>query len=84
LKKGEKYQLDKIFEEKRRIYKKYLKTKKLTKKEIEFCDKIDWHPVDDLPLTKEFKEELKKLRKGKFHKFKSIEELKKCIEEDKD
>ena len=75
--------MDKIAEEKRRIYKKYLKTKRLTKKENEFCDKIDWHPVDDLPLTEEFKKELKKLRKGKFHKYSSIKELREDIEKGK-
>jgi len=64
---------------KRYIFEKYIKTKKLTKEENDFCDRIDWHPVDELPLREEFIEELKKIRKGKFHKYNSIDDLKKDI-----
>ena len=74
--------MEKIAEEKRRIYKKYLKTKKLTKKENEFCEKIDWHPVDELPLRKEFIRKMEKIGKGKFHKYTSIKKLRKDIEEE--
>jgi len=35
---------------KRYIFEKYIKTKKLTKEENDFCEKIDWHPVDELPF----------------------------------
>ena len=59
-----------------------MKTKKLTKEEIKFCENNDWHPVDELPLREEFIEKMKKLEKGKFHKFRSIEELRKNIEEE--
>ena len=62
---------------KRYIFEKYIKTKKLTKKEYNFCKRIDWHPVDELPLKEEFIEELKKIRKGKFYKYNSIEDLRK-------
>ncbi len=62
---------------KRYIFEKYIKTKKLTKEETAFCEKIDWHPVDELPLREEFIEEMKKIKKGKYHKFKSIDELRK-------
>lgn len=62
---------------KRYIFEKYIKTKKLTKEENDFCEKIDWHPVDELPLNEEFIEEIKKIRKGKYHKYKSINELRK-------
>ena len=57
-------------------------TKKLTKEEIIFCEKNDWHPVDELPLREDFIEKMKKIRKGKFHKYSSIEELKEDIERD--
>ena len=60
---------------KRYIFEKYLKTKKLTRQENDFCEKIDWHPVDELPLRKEFIEQMKKIRKGKYHKYNSIDEL---------
>ena len=62
---------------KRYIFEKYIKTKKLTKEENDFCEKIDWHPVDELPLKEEFIEELKKIKKGKFQRYHSIDELRK-------
>lgn len=62
---------------KRLIFEKYIKNKKLTKKESDFCKRIDWHPVDELPLRDEFIEEIKKIRKGKYHRYRSIEELRK-------
>jgi hypothetical protein len=61
---------------KRYIFEKYIKTKKLTKEETDFCEKSDWHPVDELPLREEFIEEIKKVAKGKYHRYKSIEDLK--------
>jgi hypothetical protein len=64
---------------KRYIFQKYLKTKHLTKEEQLFCDHIDWHPVDELPLNKEFIEEVKKVRKGKHHQFSSIKDLQKMV-----
>ena len=66
---------------KRYIFEKYIKTRKLTKEENEFCEKIDWHPVDELPLKEEFIKKMQKIRKGKFHKFSSIEELRKTTSE---
>jgi len=53
---------------KRYIFEKYLKTGKLAKEENEFCKKIDWHPVDELPLKKEFIKELQKVQKNSYSK----------------
>lgn len=36
------------------IFEKYMKTRKVSDKDWKFCEKIDWHPVDELPLKKEF------------------------------
>ena len=66
---------------KRYTFEKYIKTGKLTKEENEFCEKIDWHPVDELPLKDEFIKEMKKIRKEKYHKFNSIKELRKATSE---
>ena len=74
--------IDKCLQEKDRIFEKFMKSKNLTKEELNFCEINDWHPVDELPLKEEFIEEMKKIRKGKFHKYCSIEELRKDIEED--
>ncbi|MEK6974124.1 MAG: hypothetical protein AABW41_02730 [Nanoarchaeota archaeon] len=60
---------------KKLIFENYLKTGSLTDEEWEFCDKIDWHPVDELPLKEEFKKEMEKRRKEKPIKAKSVEDI---------
>jgi len=60
---------------KKLIFENYLKTGEITDKEWEFCEKIDWHPVDELPLKEEFKEELERRKKGKFLKFASVKDI---------
>ena len=57
------------------IFENYIKTGDITDEEWEFCEKIDWHPVDELPLKEEFKKELQKRKKGPFLKFKSVNEI---------
>lgn len=39
---------------KKYLFEKYLAKKRFTSEENEFCEKIDWHPVDELPLKKDF------------------------------
>ncbi len=63
---------------KRDIFERYLKTRKLSKEDEEFCERIDWHPVDELPLKEEFIEELKKIEKGPHSKV-TLEELDKLM-----
>lgn len=60
---------------KKLIFESYMKTGKITDEEWEFCDKIDWHPVDELPLKEEFKKEIEKRKKGPFRKVKSVDEI---------
>ena len=60
---------------KREIFEEYLKTGKLSDKNWKFCDKINWHPVDELPLKEEFVKEIKKRKKGPFIKLKSVDEI---------
>ncbi|MDO9517599.1 MAG: hypothetical protein Q7J10_06055 [Methanosarcinaceae archaeon] len=60
---------------KRATFEKYLKTGELSDEDWEFCDRIDWHPVDDLPLKKEFIDRLKKADEGKFIKVNSIDDI---------
>ena len=60
---------------KKLIFENYIKIGKLTDDEWAYCDKIDWHPVDELPLKEEFKKELDKRKKGKFLKFKSVSDI---------
>ena len=67
---------------KKLIFENYLKTKDITDEEWEFCEKIDWHPVDELPLKEKFKKEMEKRRKENGIKFKSIDDLRKIIEQE--
>ncbi|MBU2576121.1 MAG: hypothetical protein KKF50_00185 [Nanoarchaeota archaeon] len=66
---------------KKLIFERYLKTGEISDKEWEFCERIDWHPVDELPLKKEFIEKISKIKKEKGIKFKNMSELRKIIEE---
>ena len=60
---------------KREIFERYLKLGTITDEDWKFCDKIDWHPVDELPLREEFAKELKERKKGPFIKLNSVDEL---------
>ena len=64
---------------KKLIFENYIKTGRITDEEWEFCEKIDWHPVDELPLKEEFKKELERRRKEKSIKLKSVSEIFKNI-----
>ena len=66
---------------KKLIFENYIKTGSITDEEWEFCERIDWHPVDELPIKEEFKKEMEKRRKEKGIKFKNIGELRKIIEQ---
>ncbi len=57
------------------IFERYLKTGGLTDEDWEFCEKIDWHPVDELPLKDEFIKKLKDTEKGRFIKVESLGEI---------
>lgn len=60
---------------KKLIFENYLKTGTLSDEEWNFCDKMDWHPVDELPLKEEFKKELERRRKEKPIKVKSVGDM---------
>lgn len=64
---------------KKLIFENYIKTGSITDEEWVFCEKIDWHPVDELPLKKEFKKELKRRKKEKAIKIKSVSDIFKNI-----
>lgn len=63
------------------IFEHYIKTGDISDEEWEFCDKIDWHPVDELPLKEEFKKEIEKRKKEKGVRFRNTAELRKIIEQ---
>ena len=65
---------------KKLIFENYIKIGSITDEEWEFCEKIDWHPVDELPLKEDFIKKMDKIKKEKGIKFKNIAELRKIIE----
>ena len=60
---------------KKLIFENYMKTRTVTDEEWEFCEKMDWHPVDELPLKEEFKKEMERRKKEKSIKFKSVSDI---------
>ena len=64
---------------KKLIFENYIKTGSISDEEWEFCDKIDWHPVDELPLKEEFKKEMERRKKEKSIRIGSVSEIFKNI-----
>ena len=60
---------------KKLIFENYIKIGSITNEEWEFCEKIGWHPVDELPLKEEFKKEMERRKKEKSIKLKSVSEI---------
>jgi archaellum biogenesis ATPase FlaH len=65
---------------KRRIFEDYRKNKTISDEDIIFCESIDWHPVDELPMKPEYVKKLKKIIKGK-HRSMTLDELDKLIKD---
>ena len=65
---------------KKLIFENYIKFGKISDEGWKFCEKIDWHPVDELPLKEEFKKMMEKRKKEKGIKFNNMDELRKIIE----
>lgn len=64
---------------KKLIFENYLKKRVVSDEEWGFCEKIDWHPVDELPLKKEFIKKLNEIKKEKSIKIKSVSDIFKNI-----
>lgn len=60
---------------KKLIFEKYMQTGKLSDEDWEFCDEIDWHPVDELPIKEKFIQKLKKAKKENSIKISSISDI---------
>ncbi|MEK6934909.1 MAG: hypothetical protein AABW46_03450 [Nanoarchaeota archaeon] len=60
---------------KKLIFENYMKTGEISDEEWEFCDRIDWHPVDELPLKEDFIKKLESIKKEKPIKVKSISDI---------
>ncbi len=60
---------------KKLIFENYMKTGEISDEEWEFCERIDWHPVDELPLKEDFIKKLESIKKEKPIKVKSISDI---------
>lgn len=65
---------------KRDIFEGYLQTGKIMVGDIRFCESIDWHPVDELPLKEEYAKKLRGIEKGPHGKRMNAKELKGWLE----
>lgn len=66
---------------KREIFERYIKTRKLSKEDEEFSEKIDWHPVDELPLKESFIRKLEQAKSEPSGKSMTIDEFRKWCDE---
>ena len=66
---------------KKDIFERFIKTGKLSAKDQEFCDRIDWYPTDELELRGEYVERLKRIEEGPHSKAMTLDELDKWFDE---
>ena len=57
------------------ISKRYKQTGEVTDEDWEFCEQIDWHPVDELPPKPEHIEELKRILNEPSIRLNSVSEI---------
>ncbi len=60
---------------KKLIFEKYIQTREVSDEDWKFCEEIDWHPVDELPIKPEYIEKLKKIKKKKAIKVSSVSDI---------
>lgn len=60
---------------KKLIFENYMETGEISDEEWEFCEKVDWHPVDELPLKEDFIKKLETIKKEKSIKVKSVSDI---------
>jgi len=60
---------------KREIFDRYVKTGEVSDEDWEFCEKTDWHPVDELPARKGYAKKLESTRKERAVRYNSVDEF---------
>ena len=60
---------------KREIFERYIKTGTVTDEDWVFCEKIDWHPVDDLPLKDDVAADIRKAKGESSIKLRSVADV---------
>lgn len=49
---------------KREMFERFLDTRKLTEEDLDFCERANWHPYDELPIKESYLKKLEKIEKG--------------------
>ena len=62
---------------KKDIFERFIKTGELPEEDQEFCESIDWYPIDELEVREEYAEKLKSRLKEPVGKPLTIEEFNK-------
>ena len=57
------------------IFEKFIRTGKINKKDLRYCEETDWHPVDELPLKKEFLRKLSETKQEKSININSVSDI---------
>lgn len=60
---------------KRKILEIYIRDKTISEDDAEFCEMIDWHPVDELPIKQELIGKLKKADKKSYEAVEDISDI---------
>ncbi len=59
---------------KRKIREVYLREKSISEADVAFCEEVDWHPVDELPIRQEVIDKLKKSNKRSLAAVRNVSE----------
>ncbi|MFH1054669.1 MAG: hypothetical protein V1744_01095 [Candidatus Altiarchaeota archaeon] len=65
---------------KRDILEGYIQNGKVSAEDLRFCETIDWHPVDELPIKGEYAKKLKEIERGPHSRGMNVKELKEWVE----
>ncbi|KXS43142.1 MAG: hypothetical protein AWU59_1256 [Methanolobus sp. T82-4] len=60
---------------KRKILEIYIRNKTISEADAEFCEMIDWHPVDELPIKQELIEKLKEADKKPYEAVEDVSDI---------
>ena len=60
---------------KRKILETYIRDKKISEEDASFCESIDWHPADELPIKQELIDEIKSIEKESLTPVKNISDI---------
>jgi len=60
---------------KKLILEQFLRTGKITEKQAAFCERYDWHPVDELPFQPDVLRKISGMKRERAIKLRSVADL---------